>query len=243
MFTWSDEDLNEDQSRVVKDNRNIFLVACPGSGKTKTLTYKIAYELSCSSINNRKVVAITYTHRAADEIRERIEDLGINTARLWIGTIHAFCLEWILKPYCIYDERISSGCNIIDMHQREELLKSLCNELKSPKITNFDCDYYYTSKKIILACKDENKHGNISIVLENYFDYLRSCNLIDFELLLKISHDLIASNPKIPRLLSSLFEIILIDEFQDTKEVQYSILASILSSAKDRTRLFFSGRP
>ena len=53
------------------------------------------------------VVAITYTHRAADEIQERIEDLGVDTSGLWIGTIHAFCLEWILKPYGIYSPELA----------------------------------------------------------------------------------------------------------------------------------------
>ena len=70
----------------------------PGSGKTRTLTYKLAYELSKLEGARRKyVIAITYTHRAADEIKERVQLLGVNTKQLWIGTIHSFCLEWIIK--------------------------------------------------------------------------------------------------------------------------------------------------
>lgn len=100
-FIWDPSDLNPEQAAAVTEPSSIFLIACPGSGKTRTLTYKIAYELSRRT-DKRMVVAITYTHRAADEIQERIEDLGVDTSGLWIGTIHAFCLEWILKPYGIY---------------------------------------------------------------------------------------------------------------------------------------------
>lgn len=101
MFVWDPRDLNPEQAEAVIEPSSIFLNACPGSGKTRTLTYKIAYELTRRT-DKRIVVAITYTHRAADEIQERIEDLGVDTSGLWIGTIHAFCLEWILKPYGIY---------------------------------------------------------------------------------------------------------------------------------------------
>lgn len=90
MFVWDEEDLNDEQVAAISEPNNVFLVACPGSGKTRTLTYKIALELSRLDTINKWVVAITYTHRAADEIRERIETLGVDTSQLWIGTIHAF---------------------------------------------------------------------------------------------------------------------------------------------------------
>ncbi|WP_167877452.1 UvrD-helicase domain-containing protein, partial [Klebsiella pneumoniae] len=107
-FIWDPSDLNPEQAAAVTEPSSIFLIACPGSGKTRTLTYKIAYELSRRT-DKRMVVAITYTHRAADEIQERIEDLGVDTSGLWIGTIHAFCLEWILKPYGIYSPELARG--------------------------------------------------------------------------------------------------------------------------------------
>nr|WP_283093795.1 UvrD-helicase domain-containing protein [Burkholderia cenocepacia] len=95
--------MNDEQSEAVRDENSVFLVACPGSGKTRALTYKIAYELSRLQSKRQFIVALTYTHRAADEIHERIEGLGVDTSQLWIGTIHSFCLEWILKPYGIYE--------------------------------------------------------------------------------------------------------------------------------------------
>jgi DNA helicase II / ATP-dependent DNA helicase PcrA len=96
-FVWNRTELNEEQTEAVLIENSLFLVACPGSGKTRALTYKIAYELSRLQSKRQFVVALTYTHRAADEIYERIEGLGVDTSQLWIGTIHSFCLEWHLR--------------------------------------------------------------------------------------------------------------------------------------------------
>ena len=111
-FVWTDKELNAEQSEAVREDRSSFLVACPGSGKTRTLTYKIAYELSRLNSKRKFIAALTYTHRAADEIHERIDGLGVDTSQLWIGTIHSFCLEWILKPYGIYEPDLAQGFRI-----------------------------------------------------------------------------------------------------------------------------------
>src|SRR5258706_4888003 len=91
VFVWDKKDLNDAQTSAIEQPGSVFLVACPGSGKTRTLTYKIARLLSELKSDKRRIVAITYTHRAADEIHERIEQLGVDTSQLWIGTIHSFC--------------------------------------------------------------------------------------------------------------------------------------------------------
>ena len=88
-FVWDQSDINTEKAAAVTEPSSIFLIACPGSGKTRTLTYKIAYELSRRT-DKRMVVAITYTHRAADEIQERIAALGVDTSGLCIGTIHDY---------------------------------------------------------------------------------------------------------------------------------------------------------
>lgn len=162
MFTWDPQDLNSEQSAAVVEPSSVFLIACPGSGKTRTLTYKIAYELSRRT-DKRIVVAITYTHRAADEIQERIEDLGIDTSGLWIGTIHAFCLEWIIKPYGIYSPALAHGYRVIDTHDRELLLGRLCEPYRG--VTHWDCDYYVTEAGYHLGCPDTRKHDAIHKVL------------------------------------------------------------------------------
>src|SRR5882757_6245083 len=143
MFVWNAGDLNPEQEAAIAEEGNVFLVACPGSGKTRTLTYKIASQLSKPGLGKRWVVAITYTHRAADEIHERIENLGVDTSKLWIGTIHSFCLEWILKPYAIYHDALKYGFRVIDAHDRERLLTELCQRYRNPTISPWDCENYY----------------------------------------------------------------------------------------------------
>ena len=163
MFAWDARELNSEQAAAVEEPASALLIACPGSGKTRTLTYKIAYELSRST-NKRFVVAITYTHRAADEIQERIEDLGVDTSSLWIGTIHSFCLEWIIKPYGIYLPELERGYRVLDKHDRELMLERLCAPYSG--ITHWDCDYYFSETGYNLGCADTKKHAALHKILE-----------------------------------------------------------------------------
>ena len=135
MSVWKKGDLNPSQEAAINEAGSVFLIACPGSGKTRTLTYKLASLLSSMDSEKQWIVAITYTHRAADEIHERILGLGVDTSRLWIGTIHSFCLEWILRPYAIYHEALKYGFRVINSYTSEELLTELCKPYQSSKVT------------------------------------------------------------------------------------------------------------
>ena len=243
MFAWTAKELNAEQEEAVREEGSIFLVACPGSGKTRTLTYKIAYELSRLQSEREFVVAITYTHRAADEIEQRIEDLGVDTARLWIGTIHAFCLEWIIKPYGIYEPALAHGYRIIDQHEKELLFEQLCQPYARERINPFDCEYYFEHDGYHLGCPNAAKHEHLHVILAEYFRTLETNRQLDFELLLWYACKLVARIPAISRLLSQMFSMVLVDEYQDTKEIQYSIITSILRSGAGATRLFMVGDP
>ncbi|HCE67892.1 MAG TPA: ATP-dependent helicase [Geobacter sp.] len=241
MFICKNGDLNAEQVSAINVDGNVFLVACPGSGKTRTLTYKIAHELSKLKSSKQYVIAITYTHRAADEIHERIENLGVDTSKLWIGTIHSFCLEWILKPYSIYHDALSHGFRVINGHDSEKLLMNLCEPYRG--ITNWDCSFYFTKDGYVLSCPNKSKHASLHLILRQYFTVLSQNRQIDFELILFYAHDLIVKKPSISILLSKLFKFMLIDEYQDTKEIQYSIVASILKAGKGQTKTFIVGDP
>ncbi len=243
MFSWTERELNPEQTAAVLAPGSVFLVACPGSGKTRTLTYKIAYELSHLESERLFVAAITYTHRAADEIQERIEDLGVDTSQLWIGTIHSFCLEWIIKPYGIYEPTLAHGYRVIDQHEREKLLERLCAPYKASGVSLYDCDYYFTEDGYYLGCPNPAKHRTIHQILAEYFRILAESRQIDFELILWYASKLIKEKPAIGALLSKLFAMILVDEYQDTKQIQYRILASILRAGGGGTRLFMVGDP
>ena len=187
-------------------------------------------------------MAITYTHRAADEIRERIEILGVDISRLWIGTIHSFCLQWILKPYAIYHDALKDGFRVINSHDTERLVTELCRSYRNPSISYWDCQHFYTSAGRKLTCQ-VSKQLYVRRILDQYQTDLLKNRQIDFELILWYAYDLIAHNPSISTLLGSLFTWVLVDEYQDTKEIQYAILAAILKAGKDRVKTFIVGDP
>lgn len=243
MFVWNADAMNDEQADAVRQVGNVFLIACPGSGKTRTLTYKVAYELSKITSNKKFVITITYTHRAADEIHERVENLGVDTSQLWIGTIHSFCLEWIIKPYFIYHEALKNGYRVIDPHDKEKLLESLCVPYKHQKITVWDCEYYFRKEGYVLTCPEPGKHASLQKIFTEYFKALHDAKQIDFELILWYAYQLTATVPAISDLLSNLFSYILIDEYQDTKDIQYDIVCSILKAGQGAVNAFVVGDP
>ena len=245
MFVWKNGDLNPEQENAIFYEDSVLLVACPGSGKTRTLTYKIAYELSKLNSNKQYIIAITYTNRAADEIKERIELLGIDTKQLWIGTIHSFCVEWILKPYHMYIEELKYGYTIINAHDTESYLTSLCVPYAStkPKITYWDCQcFYFTSRGLVVKCTNSQKKESVVSIIKSYFQNLKENKEIDFELILYYSYLLLRDNKGICKTLSHIFPFVLVDEYQDTKELQYMILGAILKIGKNN-KAFIVGDP
>jgi len=243
MSIWERGSLNAEQENAIAEPGNVFLTACPGSGKTRTLTYKVASELEKIDSHRKFVAAITYTHRAADEIEERISALGVDTAQLWIGTIHAFCLEWIIKPYGIYHPALKHGFHVINSHETELILTRLCAEHRNPAIKTFDCDYYFTDSTMELGCRTPTKLSGVRQILQDYFDEMQASRRIDFEHILKYAFELIRDNSFISQVLARLFSFIAIDEYQDTKQVQYSILGSIIRAGAGSTRTLIVGDP
>ncbi|MFA1753467.1 UvrD-helicase domain-containing protein [Xanthomonas campestris] len=240
-FVWTENELNAEQSEAVREERSSFLLACPGSGKTRTLIYKIAYELSRLNSKRKFIAALTYTNRAADEIHERIEELGVDTSQLWVGTIHSFCLEWILKPYGIYEPALAHGFRIIDSYEQEKLWEELCRTQQG--IAPWDCGYYFTYQGYNLSCRDQRKHTRLQAIFPLYFRRLADNRQIDFELILYYASCLIRSQPQIAKVLASIFQWVLIDEYQDTKRIQYDIVAAIVRAGAERTLLFVVGDP
>lgn len=241
MFVWETGEINKEQEDAINAPGSVLLIACPGSGKTRTLTYKIALELSKLRDDRKYVLAITYTHKAADEIKERIELLGVDTSRLWIGTIHSFCYEWLLKPYSIYHENLKDGFKILNTYDSEDLITEICSNYKHGKVNFYDCKHYYTSEGLQLSGYIR-KHEAIRNVLDEYHLKLRKNNQIDFEQMLYFSYQLI-SKQSISEILSGIFSYIFIDEFQDTKEIQYAIIAKIIKSSDGAINAFIVGDP
>ena len=204
--------LNPQQKQVCIDEGNILLKACPGSGKTRTLTYKIAYLVE-KYIDSKKLnIAITYTNRAADEIRKRLEKVETPEDKVWVGTIHQFCLEFIIRPYTMYHKRLRKGYHIIDEYVTKQYIEEIIEEL------GIDIGY--------------SKPFEYPEILEKYQKKLLDEKEIDFNDILSISFDLISDKKFIAENISGIIRTILVDEYQDTNELQYKILSSIVRADK-----------
>lgn len=236
------EDLNEDQRSAIFHDGSVLLIACPGSGKTRTLVHRVARELGEIASHREFVIALTYTHVAADEVRERIEAEGIDTSQLWVGTIHSFCLEWIIRPYSIYSSALREGVAVLDIYEQEQRLDTAA---KVAGLKNkFDCQHFASEDGFIVDRSiTGTSRSKAEIAIAKYRSDLRAENLMDFEMMLSYALDLIRSHKPIATRLSQIMRLIAVDEYQDTNEVQYQILSSIFSASNSKTMLFMVGDP
>jgi DNA helicase-2/ATP-dependent DNA helicase PcrA len=226
------ERLNDQQKDAIIADSHVLLTACPGSGKTRVLTHKVAYELQRVT-GKKMVVALTFTNRASDEIKRRLERMDIDATKLWTGTIHAFCLEWILSPYSGYLPELRNGFVIADEYKTEEILAGL------------RATYDFKWDNITGRIKPD---GTLAEPVSKYHQFLRAYHailkeqgLIDFDQLLYYAYKLISTYPKISKTLNNFFQIICVDEYQDTQELQYEILAQIITANLNKTMLFMVG--
>ena len=218
--------LTEEQWDAVKHNGNLLLTACPGSGKTKTLVSKLCYMLENKEPLvgcKKRIIALTYTNVASDTIYERLISFGVDIKNLWIGTIHGFCLNWIIKPNMDRIPRLSKGFSVIDEHEREFIINELKEKygigLYDRIATQLTSDFKYSYSK-----------GDVKFnLVRDYHRYLSANRLIDFDLILNISLKLLNKNRSLCKRLSLLFEHILIDEYQDISSLQYEILKAMYS--------------
>ncbi len=199
---------------------NTVLSACPGSGKTKTLIARAENKLETMP-KEKSLALITYTNAAADEMATRIG----SERQVFIGTIHRFCLEFILRPFgwlyswkkplvVSYDQLIS----FLESNEEINIENSSLDELNKIKRTiSGDIDHEI----------EWNHDINLESTAEKYFDFLESINSIDFNEILYRSFKLLSNFKFIPRSLGNKFYEIFIDEFQDINIFQYEIFKTI----------------
>ncbi len=227
--------LNNEQKIAVKQEGNVLLTACPGSGKTRVIIHKLAYELnSLDEKDKKRIAAVTFTVRASEEIFRRLNAIGITSNKIWSGTLHAFCLEWIIRPYSCYLPELKNGYSIADESFCSDLINALKDKYElrqiDPVNLRFQRDGSFVEPKSL-----QKK------LLTEYHEILRNKKLIDFELLLYYSYVILTKYPKIPKTLSNLFKLICVDEFQDTQDLLYAIICLIIRAGKGNTSLFLVG--
>jgi DNA helicase-2/ATP-dependent DNA helicase PcrA len=226
--------LNKEQRNAVNEPDDLIVTACPGSGKTRVLTARLIKALGGMQSRCHRVVALTYTNRAADEIQSRLDEQNIERDQLWAGTIHAFALEWILRPYAPYCDELCRGFTVANDYFAEKLLDTL----KQAAGKNF-----FFSVKLTLQRdgSDCNTDPIAKRIFQNYKGELRREKLIDFDDVLYIAYRLLQERPDIAETLGSIVRVILVDEVQDIQDLQYAILSSIHRAAECKPTLFFVG--
>ncbi|MCX7719970.1 MAG: ATP-dependent helicase [Dictyoglomus thermophilum] len=231
------KELNKEQLEAVLEiERPVLILAGAGSGKTRVITYKIAYLIKNNIAKPENIVALTFTNKAAEEMKKRINNmLGAKDAdKVWAGTFHGFGLYllknfgkyWSLSPYfVIYDE-----------NDQEDLIKDILKDLNRAK------DYNARDiKEKISRLKDQlitpQEFSSLisnsfdEIVLEVYKRYekeLRRNNALDFADLLLYSIRLLQEKPAICGFLQDKIEYVLVDEYQDTNKAQYELFKIIV---------------
>ena len=231
--------LNDKQyEAVVNTEGPCLVIAGAGSGKTKVLTHKIAYLLQEKNVLPWNILAITFTNKAANEMKERIELLvGDKAKDMWVGTFHSICVRILRK----FIDRIGfdSSFIIFDSSDQKTLVKRCLKELDiDEKILNDrSCLSEISNAKNDMLEPDAYSakvHGDyrrekIAEVYEMYQKRLRENNAIDFDDIINFTIKILSENPDVLDYYTEKFKYILVDEYQDTNKAQFT-LVSLLAS-------------
>ena len=235
------DSLNEEQrSAVASPAQNLLVLAGAGSGKTRVLVHRVAWLIEAENVSPFAILAVTFTNKAAREMRGRIEQLvGQSFNGMWVGTFHGLAHRLLRSHW--EEAGLPEDFHILDADDQLRLIKRLCKSLRideerwPPK----QCQWY------INAQKDEGlRAGNIEhfnddytkTMLEVYKAYEEACDrggMIDFGEILLRAHELWLNNPHVLQHYQKRFQYILVDEFQDTNTIQYAWLR-VLAGANNQ---------
>lgn len=233
------EELNPEQKKAVENTEGPCLViAGAGSGKTKVLTYKIAYLMQEKQVKPWNILAITFTNKAANEMKERVQKLvGEATNDIWLGTFHSICVRILRK----FIDRLGFDTSfvIFDTSDQKTLIKNCLKEL------NID-NKLFTEKSVLAEISNakndmleptqychkyegEYRKEIIGKVYTLYQKRLKENNAVDFDDIINFTIKILTDNPDVLEYYSEKFRYILVDEYQDTNKAQFT-LVSILAS-------------
>ena len=228
-------DLNNMQKKAVEQvNGPCLVIAGAGSGKTKVLTYKIAYLIEENDVKPWNILAITFTNKAANEMKERVQALvGDQISDIWLGTFHSICVR-ILRRYIdrigydrsfvIFDttdqKSVVKGC-LKDLNINPKLFpeKSVLNEISNAK------------NELLYPAAYKERYGNdyrkkiIGNIYEVYQARLKENNAIDFDDIINFTIKLFTENSDVLDYYSDKFQYILVDEYQDTNKAQFKLIS------------------
>ena len=261
-----DRELNPEQAAAAKKiDGPMLILAGAGSGKTRAITYKIAHLVSYHHVEADRILAVTFTNKAAREMKERIQRLlDCNVPFHWMGTFHSVCLKllklclgksfvvqalggnWYDKNFSIYDDDDQKRLlkQIVKEHLEDEddVLK-LNVEIKKARaaISRFKNTILYEHGAAILQTPEVSEsYADFSekINVRYYAEYqkrLRESNAMDFDDLLFNTVLLLQKVPQLAEQLANRFRYVVVDEYQDTNDVQYELLKLLINENKNVT--------
>ena len=233
------QNLNEKQIEAVMMTEGpVLAIAGAGSGKTSVLTTRIAYLIMEKNVHPDSILAITFTNKAANEMKERIRDFtsGSFISPSWVSTFHAMCVRILRQHHHALGYR--RNFQILDDDDTLQLIKSKIKEM------NLDTKMYPPRdiKSLIQKLKMKRLEtmkldAGIQVVVQNvyekYQETLRSNHLMDFDDLLLLTIELFENHEDVRRIYEDQFKYVLIDEFQDTNDIQYDLVSLILGKNKN----------
>lgn len=230
-------ELNPQQREALSHTEGpLLILAGAGSGKTRVITHKFAYLVREKGFSPSSILTVTFTNKAADEMKERISSLlpdGLN--RCWIGTFHSQCNRILRNEISVLGYRPSFV--IYDEGDRYSLLKHILKELKIYEALYRGVASRISALKSTLVGPDEFLSSGdgfgfdekLAKVYVRYQDELKRCNALDFDDLIMLTVRIFSEYPDILQKYHDKFTYILVDEFQDTNHAQYRLVKLLAS--------------
>lgn len=242
-------ELNEKQyEAVTSQSQYLRIIAGAGSGKTRVLTYRIAFLVEKMNVNPSKILAITFTNKAAKEMKDRVDRLfGQSFSNLSVMTFHAFCARFLRKE--IMALNYPQGFTILDDEDQGKVIKDICKARgynTRDDIVKAVPGFISYNKNLGLFADDVKPSINrpqdreMISIYKDYEKRLRDSNSLDFDDLLLLTNFILKNFDDVREKWKKRFSHILIDEFQDTNGIQYSIVKQLMS---DETSLYVVGDP
>lgn len=234
--------LNEEQLAPLKQIDGAVLVtAGAGSGKTRLLTHRVAYLIEHEGVSPFNILAITFTNKAAGEMKERISKMVAGADRVWISTFHSMCAK-ILRMDINYLPPFTKDFSIYSESDSDKVVKEVLAErgISDDKIKK-ELVYHISNWKnngqsymdYIQTHESEYDMRKIGSMMLAYDEKLAKNNALDFDDLLVKTVELFTKNPDVLDKYARRFEYILVDEFQDTNLVQYNLVKMLASVHKN----------
>ena len=226
--------LNKEQRAIAENlEGNVLVVAGPGSGKTRLLVHRVAYELRKTPTRRYKVLVLTFTNEAARELQSRLVREIPRRAyhRVWCGNFHRFG-QHILRHYG-HLIGIPRNFEVIDEVQSAEFLEQVLGELRirgvDPQVLAFTVSRFRNRVNVPTASELGSVSGSFQQIVERYAELKAESGVLDFDDLIIQSSSLLSSQPHLQNLLQDVYESVYVDELQDTSFLQLEFLKLLRS--------------